>query len=142
MLWDEKYKIGIEKIDQEHYQWIALLQKFADILLAGTGNINALSVLRSASDYTRYHFNNEEKLMEKYNYPKIEHHKKQHAAMINQLDELEKKLRESKISSDSGKLNKNVYQLWDTLTRWLANHIENEDKLYVPYCTPHKTDSY
>ena len=87
--WKEKYSVGIKKFDDQHKE---LLRIGRDIVSAFEGTEEGIDqydhiikLLNELKDYTVYHFESEEKAMEKADYPKLEKHKEVHQKFVDKL---------------------------------------------------------
>ena len=93
-------------------------------MLEGKGKVVLKETLEKLISYTKYHFEREEKLMEKANYSDYVNHKKIHNDLIEQVLQIKSDL-------DMGK--KEIsHELLDFLKQWIINHIQgNEDRKSV-----------
>ena len=62
--WNDEYLLGVPEIDKQHKKLIAIANELYDVV---TGDESALkekmpSILKELTDYTEYHFSNEEEL--------------------------------------------------------------------------------
>ncbi len=82
-------------------------------------------ILNELVDYTKYHFNREENMLQEHNYPEFGVHKQQHEAMIAQVSTFidEYRVHNSRTIDD-------VVQY---LKSWLINHINGCDQEYAAY---------
>lgn len=120
--WREEYSVGIAHIDDDHKKLISLLNNFSiayDYAMSETFEKQALNEL---IDYTKYHFEREEKLMEDNDYPDIVAHKAQHKVMIEQVE------RFVQLYNEKG--HDSLDEIADYLSDWLINHINGTDKQY------------
>ncbi len=121
--WDDKYSVGISIIDDEHKEFIAIINKAIAIKENNDNPEGVREVLREITIYVLAHFKTEEAHMIKFNYPEYQYHKEEHKdftmKIIAYLD--------SVISGN--------YQiasaLLEHLNSWLVNHIQGTDKKYV-----------
>jgi hemerythrin len=82
-------------------------------------------LIAKMKDYTIDHFNTEEALFDKYNYPDAEEHKKEHAEFIAKVADLEKRLQNGKLIIS--------FEITDFLKKWLLKHINGSDKKYSKF---------
>jgi hemerythrin-like metal-binding protein len=122
--WTSELETGIEKIDTQHKKLVSLINELHEAMHKGKGKEAVGHVLEELKQYTKYHFGTEEKAFEKYSYPQAREHKKEHDALIQQLDELVAKQANGDMLISIEVLN--------FLTTWLKGHILKEDMLYVP----------
>ena len=121
----EKYKTGIEFIDEEHKKLFEIAER-AYQLLKNPYEVdkydNVVGVVEELREYTVYHFNHEEKYMESIHYKRLFTQKIDHANFIEKLFEVNlRKIDENPDEAIMGILN--------FLNNWLINHILEKDVL-------------
>jgi len=120
--WKDSYSVGIESLDADHRKLLSLLNQFNTAYEYYMGESFERQALKELIDYTEYHFNREEKMMEEAGYEDFEAHKKQHQAMIAEIQALDLQYAEH---------GHEVFpQISNYLTNWLLNHINGTDKQY------------
>ena len=121
IIWNEKlYGIGIAELDQQHRKLIDLINELNTAISRGEQKGVVGSVLAGLADYVKYHFSEEEALMEKLNYSGIDSHKKQHAHFVNRITNILKRMKKGDAVS--------AYELCSFLKDWLINHICISDR--------------
>lgn len=127
MKWTESLSVGNELIDSQHKE---LINKVNDVLEACNqkkGKEKIEEMMKFLKDYTVKHFNDEEALMKKYQYPSYEEHKKIHEDFIRKVEGLDEKIKKEGI-------NLSIIMLVNkTLVDWLINHISKVDKKVGEY---------
>lgn len=123
--WDDKYSVGIRELDNQHKVLIDILNELFDAMQAGKTNDVLEKILRKLVDYTKTHFDNEEKYMQKFAYPDFAAHKAQHVKFVDQVANFKKDF-------DAGKLALSI-SLSSFLKDWLVQHISGTDKKYGPF---------
>ncbi|MDC0336266.1 bacteriohemerythrin [Pseudodesulfovibrio sp.] len=78
--WIDKFSVGIPSIDKQHKKLIGLIAKLQQSVLDGLGLEGLLILLLELEEYTGYHFDYEERVLEKHGYPKdkLEAHIQEH----------------------------------------------------------------
>ena len=64
-LWKEEYKVGIDKIDEQHRQLFDKIEQLLEIAKSGDKRSNqqkCMEIIDFLVDYTVFHFNTEEAL--------------------------------------------------------------------------------
>lgn len=119
------YGVGITRFDDDHKKLLGFINKLHEAMLDGKGKDVLDGIYQELIDYTRYHFSAEEKQMLEANYPQYAEHKAMHVHLINQLAELQEKLKngDRKISIET----------FGFLKDWLFGHIQVQDKKYAPF---------
>ncbi|HXY55498.1 MAG TPA: bacteriohemerythrin [Nitrospirota bacterium] len=123
--WSKKYSVNVTEIDEQHKKLITLINEMYDAMNIDKGKDILGNVIANLVNYTVYHFNTEELLLQQYDYPHYKEHKELH-------DILSKKARNLKESFDHGKWPTTI-DVMLLLTSWLNAHILVEDKKYEPY---------
>lgn len=125
--WDEKYSIGIETIDNQHKELIALIDKLSDLLTNAVQGQDIyddmMALIADLRDYTVYHFGYEEKIFESIGYSNTAAHKAEHKKLIEEIENLDvRSLDEDQIVAGKGILK--------FLITWVFKHISGTDFLY------------
>lgn len=119
--WDDSLATGNEKIDSQHK---ILFQRINALLMAcanGKGRAEIADTLQFLKEYTKEHFDDEEVLQRKYNYPDKVNHRQYHEGFKKVIERLGKELEEQGPTVVLiGKVNQNI-------GGWLVNHIQKED---------------
>ena len=80
--WNEKYSVGVEKIDEQHKRLFDLGYKTYDILKNTDYGIDQYDqikiLLKELFDYTVFHFESEESILKEYDYVSLPTHRFQH----------------------------------------------------------------
>ncbi len=116
--WHNKYKIGIENIDEQHHKLFDLVNELYTLNDDQDIKERLRHVLYEFSDYMKTHFKDEEEYMLSIGYPNLEEHKQIHQDIVNNL---------LKIISTPAKLNIIKSKMRVVAKRVLIEHILNED---------------
>ena len=79
------------------------------------------NILDQLLDYTKYHFEREEKMLEAANYEKLEEHRGEHKRMVAQVE----KIRSDFQGGATHDLSNDTLRF---LSHWLTDHIQAEDR--------------
>lgn len=123
--WKPEYSVGIATLDEDHKKLIDLLNRFQTAYEYQTSDAFERQALNELIDYTRYHFNREEQLMEENDYPDLESHRQEHVEMIAQVDRF--------VADYEEQGHKALVRVASYLREWLISHINGTDKQYGPY---------
>ncbi len=83
--WEDKFSVGISKIDEEHKKLIGILNK-AVVANEHNGNTEELwEVLKEMTNYALTHFETEETYMKEFNYPEYQDHKEEHRGFSTEI---------------------------------------------------------
>ena len=126
--WSDQYAVGVELIDHDHQKLVGLLNQVVTAAHYHMGVSYVNNVIGELIDYTKYHFEREEGLMESNNYPDTAAHKEQHQEMIARVAEFQDQL--------SGEYEEVLAEeIHAYLKGWLINHITHTDKDLGSYLT-------
>lgn len=95
-VWSSDFETGLEVVDEQHHHLIELVNQFSDQVLTQQVNEKDVVILYAElTDYTHYHFAEEEALMEKFGvHPDaIEYHRDIHKDFCEQLGFLKRHLK-------------------------------------------------
>lgn len=123
--WKDSYSVGVKVLDEDHKKLIDLLNQFQIAYDYHTGDEFEHQALDALVDYTRYHFEREEKIMEENDYPDLEAHRAQHRAMIAEVEKFINEYKEKGHNALEGVSN--------YLKGWLIHHINGTDKQYSSF---------
>ena len=113
---------GNELIDAQHKELISRINKLISACEDGACQLEAIRMLDFLSDYTDFHFREEEVLQEEAGYPGLEEHKKQHDEFRTAVNELHEMLVEEEGPSD-----RFVKAVQDNVAEWFYRHIKGFD---------------
>ncbi len=130
--WSPALSVGNGLIDSEHQEWIKRLADVQNAVNSGMKGEKISETLDFMLEYTKNHFENEEKLMQESSYPGIDIHKKDHEKLKSTLAELVRDFRED---GPSPQLSEAVNS---TLHNWLLSHISERDKAVASHVSSKK----
>jgi hemerythrin len=123
IIWKPEYNLGIPIVDEQHRGVVTIINSLyygmqnkhgEDVLVPVNGMIN---------EYTRIHFETEEKFLEKCKYPELEEHKEFHRELTSKLNMVGKEsLR-----------HRDPKGFIDFLKEWWINHICDKDRAFLDY---------
>ena len=121
LVWVPELDTGIDEIDRQHRRIVDYINKLYE--LRSTHDRDGIGeVIGEMVDYTVSHFVFEESLMESAGYLFSGPHKKVHELFTRRVAEMQSRF-------DAGE--DVAAELHGMLSRWLFNHIRNEDHVYV-----------
>ncbi len=119
--WNSQLDTGIESIDLQHRQLVALLDKLSEAMEAGTGTDLLSEILESLEDYTAVHFSEEEGYMLDSGYTETSGHRTAHKIFQNKIQELKQDFQKDRHGALS-------IRLVLFLRNWLTDHIGSIDQ--------------
>ncbi len=125
--WNDDLGTGFGDIDLQHKKLILVIEEVnANLQKEGAEYTLGMSkALKQLTDYTQYHFSEEESFMRKYAYPGFGQHRQKHAVFIEHVQEQIKIL----TFANPG----NGYQFYRFLGTWLISHIAKEDQQWAAF---------
>ncbi|WP_221798879.1 bacteriohemerythrin [Oceanobacter mangrovi] len=124
--WSREFETGIDIIDTQHKRIFDYLIEI-DEAIKTTNEDMIKGVVKALIDYSISHNAFEETLMENANYPVLDAHAKVHEAFKARALSYDTRLEKGE---DCVKVAKEVRS---DIGLWLTNHIQRDDKHYVPY---------
>jgi hemerythrin len=122
--WSNSFSVDVEEIDSQHKHLVSLINGLHEVMKRGAEQSEVEALLQDLLAYTEFHFDAEERLMAKANYPDLEEHRAKHAAMKQEVKRL---LSLAKQGGHFVSIN-----LMQFLKNWLSRHIVGTDKQYSP----------
>lgn len=131
MMWKDKYKIGVDLIDQQHKELFKRVSDFTKTIRSEEDWDAKLDKVKETmsfmKDYVITHFNEEEIYQEEINYPEIEIHKKAHAKFKEGIDNY------IKIFEEEGFTEEKIQEFGGKLMAWLIMHVGKMDQKIGEY---------
>ncbi len=114
-VWEDKYKIGIDELDQDHKGLVNLINDLYEAMQDGSGGALLLPIFSALRHYTETHFAKEEKYMIDSKAPNQDQHFQEHKQMTTKLADLESRHRKGEAAIS--------LQTLTFLRDWLKTHI-------------------
>ena len=118
-LWKEEYKVGIDKIDEQHRQLFDKIEQLLEIAKSGDKRSNqqkCMEIIDFLVDYTVFHFNTEEALQRERKYVSYAQHVKIHTEFKNTVQAYKELLGKDFTA-------KTLKSFIGTMLAWLVNHV-------------------
>jgi hemerythrin len=124
----KEFLTGIDAVDHQHQRLVDMVRQLDDVRKTSFPAANQKheavgKVVSEMIDYTISHFAFEESLMEDAHYKFYNAHKRIHELLIKRAGEFKERWLSGEDIAN---------ELYDILSRWLFNHIRNDDKAYAP----------
>ena len=132
VVWKPQLSTGNDLIDLDHKYLIALFNS-VELALSKPDNLKFLPVFfRQLVDYTREHFEREEKIQMKIQYPYYADHKVEHQNIVEHLEQVYTDIQEIIGSGDTGASPQEIHDKLDaeiiSLAReWVIDHLVKTD---------------
>lgn len=127
--WKEEYALGNGAIDEQHKRLFQLGTQVHELLKLKRSEDkydDLMALIRELTDYTIYHFDFEEGMMEAAGYPDLDLHHQEHQRFIDKLEEL------SSQDLDAFQ-NKVAFEMLGFVANWIERHILDTDAKYKTY---------
>lgn len=121
--WKDDYSVGVFNMDSHHKRLFDIINKLHEGMKEGKGEDAAVSSIKELLDYTKYHFGEEEKLLERIGYPGLSAQKTAHQLFISKIEAFKKE-------ADNGMAVFISSELVNTALDWLKQHILTMDRQY------------
>lgn len=122
LAWQNSLNTGIQVIDDQHKRIVDMINLLHQAQTQGQGRSEVDNVLNELVDYTLSHFAFEESLLEEAGYEFTRPHKRVHAIFVTRVSEYRQRFQEGEDITE---------ELLGLLSRWLFNHIRNDDAAYA-----------
>ncbi len=130
MKWKSSYAIGVEAIDKQHERLFDISERIEELFLL-PGHMDKfdeiVGIIEELKAYVIYHFNEEQQLMEKIQYPKYFSHLVEHQDFIEKINDFD--LHELDHAQQQ-----QLRELVDFIMTWLVEHVLEKDKAFATYC--------
>lgn len=127
MDWTKELNVGFEIIDKQHRVLLNMINELYDALMEIKGQEALRKIVNRMVEYATIHFMVEEKHMVEFGYDDCENHKIIHDKFTRYALDLKNQL-----SVDGFVLSLDVLNF---LRDWLIEHIQGEDRKYIPFFT-------
>lgn len=127
--WKNAYETGNAVIDSQHQQLFDLGSQVGRLLVSRQDDglhEELKGLLKGLQDYSVYHFDFEEGMLEAVGYPYLEQHQKEHERFVEELNKL--------AGLDLGTFQSKVaVDMLGFLSNWIERHILGSDFKYNEY---------
>jgi hemerythrin len=121
--WKKQYSVGVETLDFQHKQLIAIINELCQAENKCTSHQRMGEIIEELVAYTKFHFKHEESYFNRINFLAIDEHKAEHAQFAKEISQFEERHKAQLIEMNDDILN--------YLKTWLLNHILVSDKKYA-----------
>jgi len=123
--WKPEFSVQIPSIDNQHRSLVAIIGHLQMAMLEGRTKQVIEPLFKAMNQYTKFHFEYEEQLMAENGYADLAGHRREHARLVEQLEQLESKYVHGALQAGA--------PLMQFLRNWLFEHICAHDKEYSAY---------
>lgn len=127
--WRNSFSCNIKEIDNQHKRLFEISSKLSILApISSKKNFEdeILEIINELKEYAIYHFEYEEKMMQKYNFEGFERHSLQHDDFVKRILELE----EEHVKFNRAEA---VISIRDFVISWITEHILKADIKYKDF---------
>lgn len=121
--WDDSIIFNIEKIDQQHQQFIKAITRLEKAMLKGESKSVMRDIFGELTVFLTDHFQAEEKIFALITYPDAESHKEEHRGFIQKVNKFKDDFEDEKIGL--------AVEIMNFMSDWVENHIKYADRKYA-----------
>lgn len=125
MMWKDSYRLGVERIDQQHIELFRMTEDLVNAVKKGATVEDYQKALVFLKDYVIYHFRDEEAYQASIHYRDLAAHQEEHRQFTQTVLNYEKRL------TENGFDEKTMKDLAGTVTAWLIYHVVDTDQKIV-----------
>lgn len=125
LVWDKTLSIDVPEIDADHRRLLELFNRLGHAVEDGEPQTYVEAVMDELISCTAWHFQHEERLMEKYAYPDLDAHRAEHADLIQSGRALLQQFRQSAAPLSAQQI--------ESPEHWLTGHIYGTDMAMGSY---------
>lgn len=118
--WSDNLRLGDAVIDEQHRRIFDLARAIPDLDDRAVVQHTIMELFR----HTREHFGVEEELMGKLGYPRLEEHRRQHEALIEDL---------GKVSAQRFEDQASIKEFKEFVCRWVVEHLLEHDRKLIEF---------
>lgn len=127
IVWSKRYSVNVKKLDNQHRHIADLVNGINDRIKAREDSKGIVSGFTELIEFTKDHFDTEEALMKKMDFPEAKKHKKEHKELVNLLRDVRKQFKRE--AKSLGDFDYDVARDWLAIhTDWFSVHLAHSDK--------------
>lgn len=121
IVWKDEYSVGVAEIDSDHKHLVDLINQLEEAREHNRERGQIITILDELIAYTVEHFNREEIVMQRTNYPGFALHKSRHDYLKKKVSDFYRSYVNEEVKEVSADVMRFLYN-------WLVYHILNDDK--------------
>lgn len=128
--WKDEFNLNIEEIDNQHKKLMEIGRRAYDIAIIDDGYDRydeIMEIIDELLEYTKYHFEYEEKMLKEYNYIHVHDQEEEHSFYIYKIKDIASR---EDIDENQRKV---VLEVIDFLSEWISKHIMIADREYAVF---------
>jgi hemerythrin len=120
--WTPDLAVNVPAIDDQHKELYTRMNDLCNAVMEGRGRNEVGSFVRYLSDYTTFHFEDEEALMRQYEFPGYDAQRAAHRLFRERVRKMAAQADSDVIASDL------VVTVINEMKNWFSHHIRTMDK--------------
>lgn len=130
LIWKPDFSVKVVELDKQHKKIFEFINQLDEALTTHDRSvvITTRDVLSELGDYANYHFANEEKYFDKFNYEDTEKHIQEHNEYRTRIGLFNDRLRTAHLEGDN--MTTFGLDLFEFLESWWTGHINHSDHNY------------
>ena len=129
--WDESFKTGDGVVDTQHQELFGMVNDLHNAIVANKGREILGPTFDKLAKLTIEHFETEEGLMERIDYPSLTAHRQKHQVLTAEVKDLANKFK-------TGQMVMSI-TLSNFLAKWLRHHIKEDDVALIKFAKASST---
>jgi len=121
LTWTDDLAVGFGRIDEQHRELFARYNELIEECMTGRGRQSMVPMVDFLSGYVAEHFDEEERLMERYAYPGLDRHRQEHREFTERVAAIRLDLQ---LNGPSAAI---VSAVTHSLIDWLVRHVKQVD---------------
>ncbi len=126
-VWDDSLKTGVPAVDVQHKVIIDTFNELETHMAQGIKVVTVKKTLTFLKYYAEWHFEREEKCMDRYHCPYAQLNQQAHAAFLEKFTRLYAEFQQSEDAEGMAR------RIHAELSDWLVNHIKGVDAKLAPF---------
>ncbi len=120
--WSNQMSVGVFEIDLQHKKLVGMLNHLFEAMQEGKSSRILKTIIDELVEYTKVHFETEEKYFHQFSYAEKEEHIEEHKSFVDTLEKFISDYKAGRIGLSA--------DLLRFLRKWLFAHIMGSDKKY------------
>ena len=120
--WNSQYSVHISTFDTQHQQMLAMIKQVQKSAQTGGSPDHIAKLFDELMECTRFHFDSEEKAMQRHGFDGYTPHRTEHQALLRKANDYHRQFIEGKTMIP--------VEIMRYLNDWLLHHIETMDRQY------------
>jgi hemerythrin-like metal-binding protein len=127
IVWSKRYSVNVKKLDDQHRRIAELVNAINARIKAREDSEGIVEGFTDLIAFTQGHFESEEVLMKRLDYPELKRHKKEHKELVNLLCDVRKQFKRE--TKSLGDFDYDVARDWLAIhSDWFSVHLVHSDK--------------